>query len=210
MNGYSNIYYVNINNGENELMENVEDYIAETYLNYEEELQKVVDHLKSEYVSLRAGRANPHILDKIIVDYYGTPTPLNQISNITVQEGRVLVVSLWDSNAMKETLKAISASDIGITPNDDGKIIRLVFPPLTEDRRKEIVKTVKKLAEEAKVASRNARRDVMDVFKQLKKDSSISEDDMSSNEKEVQKMLDSNIAKIEKEMAEKEKEVMQI
>ncbi len=191
-------------------MENLEDFIAEKYLNYEEELTKVLDHLKSEYASLRAGRANPHILDKIVVNYYGTATPLNQISNITVQDGRVLVISLWDVNAMKETLKAISASDIGINPNDDGKIIRLVFPPLTEERRKEMVKTVKKLAEESKVVARNSRRDIMDVFKQLKKDSEITEDEMASNEKDIQKMLDEYIAKIDKEASEKEKEVMQI
>ena len=191
-------------------MENKEDFIAELYLNYEEEIEKAISHLKQEYLSLRAGRANPHILDKVIVNYYGTPTPLNQISNISVQDGRVLVVSLWDQNAMKDTLKAIMASDIGITPNDDGKIIRLVFPPLTEERRKEMVKTVKKLAEDAKVACRNARRDVMDEFKKLKKDSEISEDEMASHEKEVQKIVDNAVASIDKESAEKEKDVMQI
>ena len=191
-------------------MENLEDYIAEQYLNYEEELGKVLEHQKSEYVSLRAGRANPHILDKIIVNYYGTPTPLTQISNITVQDGRVLVISLWDANAMKETLKSILASDIGINPNDDGKIIRLVFPPLTEERRKEMVKTVKKIAEDSKVACRNARRDIMDKFKQLKKDSEITEDELASNEKDIQKTLDEYITRIDKESVEKEKEVMQI
>ena len=191
-------------------MENKEDFIAELYLNYEEEIEKAISHLKQEYLSLRAGRANPHILDKIIVNYYGTPTPLNQISNISVQDGRVLVVSLWDQNAMKETLKAIMASDIGINPNDDGKVIRLVFPPLTEERRKEIVKTVKKLAEDAKVACRNARRDVMDEFKKLKKDSEISEDEMASHEKEIQKIVDGAVQSIDKESLEKEKDVMQI
>ena len=191
-------------------MENKEDFIAELYLNYEEEIEKAISHLKQEYLSLRAGRANPHILDKIIVNYYGTPTPLNQISNISVQDGRVLVVSLWDQNAMKETLKAIMASDIGINPNDDGKVIRLVFPPLTEERRKEMVKTVKKLAEDAKVACRNARRDVMDEFKKLKKDSEISEDEMASHEKEIQKIVDGAVQSIDKESLEKEKDVMQI
>ena len=191
-------------------MENKEDFIAELYLNYEEEIEKATSHLKQEYLSLRAGRANPHILDKIVVNYYGTPTPLNQISNISVQDGRVLVVSLWDQNAMKETLKAIMASDIGINPNDDGKIIRLVFPALTEERRREIVKTVKKIAEDTKVACRNARRDVMDEFKKLKKDSEISEDEMASHEKEVQKILDNAVATIDKESQDKEKEVMQI
>ena len=191
-------------------MENKEDFIAELYLNYEEEIEKATAHLKQEYLSLRAGRANPHILDKIVVNYYGTPTPLNQISNISVQDGRVLVVSLWDQNAMKEALKAIMASDIGINPNDDGKIIRLVFPALTEERRREIVKTVKKIAEDTKVACRNARRDVMDEFKKLKKDSEISEDEMASHEKEVQKILDNAVATIDKESQDKEKEVMQI
>lgn len=191
-------------------MENKEDFIAELYLNYEEEIEKATAHLKQEYLSLRAGRANPHILDKIVVNYYGTPTPLNQISNISVQDGRVLVVSLWDQNAMKEALKAIMASDIGINPNDDGKIIRLVFPALTEERRKDIVKTVKKIAEDTKVACRNARRDVMDEFKKLKKDSEISEDEMASHEKEVQKILDNAVATIDKESQDKEKEVMQI
>lgn len=191
-------------------MENLEDFIAELYLNYEEEIEKAISYLKQEYLSLRAGRANPHILDKVIVNYYGTPTPLTQISNISVQDGRVLVISLWDANAMKETLKAIMASDIGITPNDDGKIIRLVFPPLTEERRKEMVKTVKKLAEDAKVACRNARRDVMDEVKKLKKDSEISEDEMATHEKEIQKIVDNAVAKIDKESAEKEKDVMQV
>ena len=191
-------------------MENLEDFIAELYLNYEEEIEKAISYLKQEYLSLRAGRANPHILDKVIVNYYGTPTPLTQISNISVQDGRVLVISLWDANAMKETLKAIMASDIGITPNDDGKIIRLVFPPLTEERRKEMVKTVKKLAEDAKVACRNARRDVIDEVKKLKKDSEISEDEMATHEKEIQKIVDNAVAKIDKESAEKEKDVMQV
>lgn len=191
-------------------MENKDDYIAEMYMNYEEEQEKAVGHLKSEFLSLRAGRANPHILDKILVNYYGAPTPLNQISNISVQDGRVLVISLWDNNAMKETLKAISASDIGITPNDDGRIIRLVFPPLTEDRRKEMVKSIHKLAEETKVVCRNARRDILDAMKKLKKDSEITEDEYNSNEKEIQKTLDNYIDKIDKETNNKEQELMQV
>ena len=191
-------------------MENKDDYIAELYMNYEEEQEKAVGHLKSEFLSLRAGRANPHILDKILVNYYGAPTPLNQISNISVQDGRVLVISLWDNNAMKETLKAISASDIGITPNDDGRIIRLVFPPLTEDRRKEMVKSIHKLAEETKVVCRNARRDILDAMKKLKKDSEITEDEYNSNEKEIQKKVDNYIDKIDKETNNKEQELMQV
>ena len=191
-------------------MENKDDYIAELYMNYEEEQEKAVGHLKSEFLSLRAGRANPHILDKILVNYYGAPTPLNQISNISVQDGRALVISLWDNNAMKETLKAISASDIGITPNDDGRIIRLVFPPLTEDRRKEMVKSIHKLAEQTKVVCRNARRDILDAMKKLKKDSEITEDEYNSNEKEIQKTLDNYIDKIDKETNNKEQELMQV
>lgn len=191
-------------------MENKDDYIAELYLNYEEEQEKALSHLKSEFLSLRAGRANPHILDKIVVNYYGAATPLNQISNISVQDGRVLVISLWDNNAMKETLKAISASDIGITPNDDGRIIRLVFPPLTEDRRKEMVKSIHKLAEETKVVCRNARRDILDAMKKLKKDSDITEDEYNTNEKEIQKSLDAFINKIDKETDTKEQELMQV
>lgn len=191
-------------------MENKDDYIAELYLNYEEEQEKALGHLKSEFLSLRAGRANPHILDKIVVNYYGAATPLNQISNISVQDGRVLVISLWDNNAMKETLKAISASDIGITPNDDGRIIRLVFPPLTEDRRKEMVKSIHKLAEETKVVCRNARRDILDAMKKLKKDSDITEDEYNTNEKEIQKSLDAFINKIDKETDTKEQELMQV
>lgn len=191
-------------------MENKDDYIAELYLNYEEEQEKALSHLKSEFLSLRAGRANPHILDKIVVNYYGAATPLNQISNISVQDGRVLVISLWDNNAMKETLKAISASDIGITPNDDGRIIRLVFPSLTEDRRKEMVKSIHKLAEETKVVCRNARRDILDAMKKLKKDSDITEDEYNTNEKEIQKSLDTFINKIDKETDTKEQELMQV
>ena len=187
-----------------------EEKITEVFMNYEEGLEKAINHLKSEYSSMRAGRANPKGLDKIMFNYYGSPTPLNQIANISVQDARMLVISLWDLSAMKETLKAISASDIGINPNDDGKIIRLVFPPLTEERRVEMVKTAKKLGEEAKVTCRNERRDIMDIIKKFKKDNEITEDEQASYEKDIQKTLDSYIAKIDNEMSLKEKDLMSV
>lgn len=186
------------------------EIIDELFLEYDENLEKAVNHLKNEYQSLKAGRANPHVLDKVMVNYYGVLTPLNQISNIQVQDARVLAISLWDASLMKEALKAISASDIGITPNDDGKVIRLVFPALTEERRRDMVKDIKKLGEEAKITARNARRDIMDEIKKLKKDSKITEDEQSSYEKDIQKTLDNVVAKIDKAMEEKEKELMQV
>ena len=186
------------------------EIIDELFLDYEDKLDKAYNHLKSEYQSLKAGRANPHVLDKVLVNYYGVPTPLNQISNIQVQDARVLAISLWDTSLMKETLKAISASDIGINPNDDGKIIRLVFPALTEERRRDMVKEIKKLGEDAKVIARNARRDIMDNIKKLKKDSKITEDEQSSFEKDIQKTLDGVVSKIDKAIEDKEKELMQV
>ena len=187
-----------------------EEMINELFLEFEESLEKAVNHLKTEYQGMKAGRANPHVLDKILVNYYGVPTPLNQISNISVQDARVLAISLWDASLIKEALKSISASDLGITPNDDGKVIRLVFPALTEERRREMVKEIKKIGEDTKVIARNARRDILDELKKLKKDSKISEDDLASYEKDVQKTLDGAIAKIDKAIDDKEKELMQI
>lgn len=195
-------------------MENIinmeEEMISELFLEFEDSLEKAVNHLKNEYQSLKAGRANPHVLDKILVNYYGVPTPLNQISNISVQDARVLAISLWDASLIKETIKSLNASDLGITPSDDGKIIRLVFPALTEERRREMVKDIKKMGEDVKVITRNARRDILDELKKLKKDGNISEDDLSSYEKDVQKTLDATVAKIDKAMEEKEKELMQV
>ena len=187
-----------------------QEIIDELFLELEDSLDKALTHLKNEYQGMKAGRANPHVLDKVLVNYYGVPTPLNQISNISVQDARVLAITLWDASLIKEALKAISASDIGITPNDDGKIIRLVFPSLTEERRREMVKDIKKMGEDAKVIARNARRDILDEFKKLKKDSKITEDEQASYEKDVQKTLDGIIAKIDKAMEEKEKELMQV
>jgi ribosome recycling factor len=145
-----------------------------------------------------------------VVDYYGTPTPLNQMANISVPEARLITISLWDASALKNVTKAIMASDLGITPTDDGKIIRLAFPQLTEERRKDLVKSVKKTAEEFKVGIRNERRDILEVFKKLKKDAGMTEDELATQEKEVQKATDKYIAALEKVLADKEKEILDI
>ena len=179
-------------------------------LEYEDNIQKTIEHFKGELSTIRAGRANPHILDKIAVDYYGTLTPLNQMANISVPEARMLLISVWDQSQVREVSKAIQAADIGVTPSDDGKVIRLIFPALTEERRKEIVKQVKKLCEETKIVLRNARRDCLDMYKQMKKDNEISEDEYASLEDDVQKIQDKYIAICENECSEKEKEVMEI
>lgn len=185
---------------------NVEDYIEEM----KNQFAKVINYTQSELLNIRAGRANPHILDKITVEYYGQYTPLNQLANITVPEARMLLISPWDQSVVKNVVKSIQESDIGINPNDDGKVIRLIFPVLTEERRKELVKQVKKIVEEQKVIMRNARRDCLDSVKNLKKVGKISEDDVAGYEKDVQKMLDSSIETLEKILANKEKEIMEI
>lgn len=184
--------------------------IDEAMLEYSEELTKALDHLKNEYQTIRAGRANPHILDKVMVEYYGTMTPINQMANISVPEARILMISVWDMSQIKNVSKAISMADLGVQPMDDGKVIRLIFPPLTEERRKDIAKQTKKLLEDTKVVMRNARRDVMDLFKDCKKDSKISEDEFAGLEKDVQKELDDLITKADKLAEEKEKEIMEI
>ena len=171
---------------------------------------KTVSVLNSEYVSIRAGRANPHILDKVLVDYYGTPTPINQVGNLSVTEGRCLVIAPWDSSMLKVIEKQLLAENIGITPSNDGKVIRLVFPMLTEERRKELVKQVKKLAEDAKVAARNVRRDAMDTLKKMKNDKELSEDEHAVCEKDVDKVISEVVEKIDKLSAEKEKDIMTV
>jgi ribosome recycling factor len=166
--------------------------------------------LNSEYITIRAGRANPHILDKILVDYYGTPTPINQVGNISVTEGRCLVIAPWDSSMLKVIEKQIMVENIGITPANDGKVIRLVFPVLTEERRKELVKQVKKMAEDSKVAVRNIRRDAMDALKKMKNNKELSEDEHAVCEKDVDKVITSAIEKIEKLVADKEKDILSV
>jgi ribosome recycling factor len=166
--------------------------------------------LKSEFLSIRAGRANPQVLNRITVDYYGTPTQLNQMATITVPEARMLVISLYDTSMLKAVVKAINESDIGINPTDDGKTIRLVFPQLTEERRKDLIKQIKKIAEETKVVLRNERRDTMDALKKLKKDNAITEDDIAAYEKDVQKMLDKHIEAVDRLLKDKETEILEI
>lgn len=180
------------------------------FVEYEESLDKAIKHYEGELASVRAGRANPHILDKILVDYYGTLTPINHMANVSVPEARQIVIAPWDISNVKNISKAILASDLGLTPTDDGKIIRLNFPMLTEERRRDLVKQTKKLVEDTKVICRNARRDAIEELKKLKKDSLITEDEEASLEKEVQKKLDETSAKIDKMMDEKEKEIMQV
>lgn len=177
---------------------------------YEEKMKKSVAALEDEYTSIRAGRANPHILDKIRVDYYGAPTPLQQVANISVPEARMIQIQPWESNLIKEIEKAILLSDLGIIPNNDGKIIRLVFPELTEDRRKELSKDVKKKGDNAKVAIRNIRRDANDDFKKQNKASEISEDELKNIEDEIQKLTDKYVAIIDKAIEDKTKEIMTV
>lgn len=177
---------------------------------YESKLEKAVNHLNNELSLIRAGRANPQILNKITVDYYGTPTPLPQMANISVPEARMLVISLWDASMIKEVSKAIMASDIGINPVDDGKNIRLMFPQLTEDRRKELIKQVKKTAEDSKVVLRNERRDALELIKKLKKDNIISEDEEKQYNTDIQKLLDRRIENVEKLLKEKEAEIIEV
>ena len=184
--------------------------VQEEFTQYESKLNKAFEHLKSEFLSIRAGRANPQILNKITVDYYGTLTPLSQMATITVPEARMLVISLYDTSMLKAVVKAINESDIGINPTDDGKTIRLVFPQLTEERRKDLIKQIKKIAEETKVVLRNERRDTMDALKKLKKDNAITEDDIAAYEKDVQKMLDKHIEAVDRLLKDKETEILEI
>ena len=180
------------------------------FMEFDEELEKAIKHYESELASVRAGRANPKILDKILVDYYGTPTPIGHMANVSVPEARQIMIAPWDVSNVKNIVKAIMASDLGITPTDDGRVIRLNFPMLTEERRRELVKQTRKLVEDTKVVCRNARRDAIDALKKLKKDGEIPEDTEASLEKDVQKKLDDTSAKIDKMMDEKEKEIMQV
>ncbi|MBP5266209.1 MAG: ribosome recycling factor [Lachnospiraceae bacterium] len=176
---------------------------------YEDKMNKSLDNLLSEFSSIRAGRANPHILDKLMVDYYGAPTPIQQVANVSVPEARMIQIQPWEPAMVKEIEKAILCSDIGINPTNDGKMIRLVFPELTEERRKDLAKDVKKKGENAKVAIRNIRRDAIDAFKKLK-DEDMSEDAIKDLEDETQKLTDSFIKKIDAAIDDKSKEVMTV
>ena len=180
---------------------------------YEEikaKMDKAIASLEYDYAAIRAGRANPALLDKITVDYYGTPTPLQQVGTVAVPEARMLTIQPWDASILGDIEKAILKSDLGITPNNDGKMIRINFPALTEDRRKELVKGVSKRAEEAKVAIRNIRRDAIDAFKAQKKNGEITEDDLKSAETDIQKLTDQYTKDIDGIAAKKDKEIMEI
>ena len=177
---------------------------------YETKMKKTLESLERDYISIRAGRANPHVLDKLVVDYYGTPTPIQQVGNITVPEARVILIQPWESKLIKAIEKEIMASDIGITPSNDGKAIRLVFPELTEERRKELAQDVKKKGEAAKVAVRNIRRDANDALKKWSKAKEISEDEADDLEKAVQKLTDKFITEVDKAVDTKTKEVLTV
>lgn len=177
---------------------------------YTEKMQKSIDNLDREYNSIRAGRANPHVLDRIRVDYYGTPTPLQQVGNITVPEPRIICIQPWESFLLKVIEKEILQSDIGINPSNDGKVIRLVFPELTEERRKELVKDVKKKGEAAKVAIRNIRRDANDFLKKANKNNEITEDELKELQNKVQKETDKFIKKVDENIEKKSKEILTV
>ena len=176
----------------------------------EERMGRRIDHLCKEYSEIRAGRANPAVLDKVKVDYYGAPTPVNQLAAVSVTEARTLTIQPWDTSILRQIEKAIQKSDIGINPNNDGKVIRMQFPPLTEDRRKDIVKDVQKLAEETKVQIRNVRRETIEKLKAMKKASELTEDDLKQGEKKTQELTDKFTKKVDSISADKQKEIMEL
>ena len=183
--------------------------MKEQLVAYDEKMKKTIEHLVSDFQTIRAGRANPHVLDKIVVDYYGTPTPLQGVGNISVPEPRIIQIAPWEKKIIKDIEKAIMASDIGITPSNDGSVIRLVFPELTEERRKDLVKDVKKKGEDAKVAIRNIRRDGNEAFKKLPK-TEISEDEVKDLQDEIQKITDKYIKDIDSLIEDKSKEILTV
>jgi len=184
----------------------MDNYIA----SYDEKMGKTIQALKGDLAAVRAGRANPAVLNKIIVDYYGTPTPINQMAALSVAEARVLVIQPWDAKSITTIEKAIQASDIGINPTNDGRVIRLVFPQLTEERRKELVREIKNTGENSKVAVRSIRREAIEQFKKLKKANELTEDDQTDLEKEIQQLTDKKIKEIDELISDKEKEVLEI
>ena len=177
---------------------------------YSDKMQKAYEFLGADFAAIRAGRANPHVLDKLRVDYYGTPTPIQQVGNVTVPEARIIQIAPWEKSLIKEIEKAIMTSDIGINPSNDGSVIRLVFPELTEERRKDLAKDVKKKGEGAKVAIRNIRRDAIDSIKKMEKAGDISEDDLKQGEEKIQKITDKMIEKVDKAIETKTKEIMTV
>jgi len=182
----------------------------ELYEPFEAKMKKTISVLREDYSAIRAGRANPALLDRITVDYYGTQTPINQLSNISVPEARSILIQPWEAKMLKEIEKAIQKSDLGINPNNDGRILRLTFPSLNEERRKELIKQIKKMAEDSKVAVRSIRREAVESFKKQKKSNEMTEDDLKDAEKEIQTITERFIVDVDKVMAEKEKEIMEI
>lgn len=180
------------------------------FTNIKEKMDKTINVYNEKLSEVRAGRANPAILNKVKIDYYGTPTPINQVAGVSVPEARLIVIQPWDMSVLKEIEKAILASDIGINPNNDGKVIRLSFPELTEERRKDLVKDIKKMAEEAKIAIRAIRRDGIEEAKSMQKDGDMTEDELKQAENEIQKLTDKSVEEIDKILSNKEKEVMSI
>ena len=184
--------------------------MEELLMIYEDKMEKSLANLGEEYATIRAGRANPHILDRLRVDYYGTPTPIQQVANVSVPEARMIQIQPWEASLIKDIEKAILVSDLGLTPNNDGKTIRLVFPELTEDRRKELAKDIKKKGDNAKVAIRNIRRDAIDAIKKKGKEDGISEDEVKGYQDDVQKKTDEYIKKIDVAIEEKSNEIMTV
>ena len=184
--------------------------LDELFVNGEEKMEKAIEQLNREFKTVRTGRANPNILDRVHVDYYGAPTPLRQMAQVTVQDGTTLVIAPFDKSILKEVEKALTKAELGVMPNNDGIVIRMIFTPLTEDRRKETAKEVKKFGEESKVAIRNVRRDMTDALKKLEKSENLPEDVVKDNQDKIQKLTDKYTSKIESMVSEKEKEVLTV
>ncbi len=184
--------------------------LDELFVNGEEKMEKAIEQLNREFKTVRTGRANPNILDRVHVDYYGAPTPLRQMAQVTVQDGTTLVIAPFDKSILKEVEKALTKAELGVMPNNDGIVIRMIFPPLTEERRKETAKEVKKFGEESKVAIRNVRRDMTDALKKLEKSENLPEDVVKDNQDKIQKLTDKYTSKIESMVSEKEKEVLTV
>ncbi len=184
--------------------------MKEVFEKAERKMVKSVEHLEEEYAAVRAGRANPAVLDKIMVNYYDTPTPINQLAAVAVSEARVLTIQPWDASVLRSIEKAIQTSDLGVNPQNDGRIIRLIFPPLNEERRRELVKEISKMAEEAKVAVRSIRRDAIEKLKEMKKNGDVTEDDQKQGEKKIQDLTDRYVKNVDAAFQRKEKEIMEI
>ena len=184
--------------------------LKEAYQVYEDKMHKSIESIEADFASVRAGRANASVLDRIMVDYYGSPTPIQQIAAIASPDPRTLTIQPWDASVLKAVKKAIEASDLGINPQDDGRVLRLAFPQLTEERRKELVKQIHKYAENGKIAVRNIRRDAMEIFKKKEKASEITEDELKQAEKDLQKLTDDSCKKLDELLAKKEKELMAV